>query len=114
MSSDGDRSRHERLAKNEALFRDVNERIEQAAERHSRSSDKYGFVCECSSDDCFELVHVTIDEYENVRTDPLRFMVLGGHEMPEIEEVVERHTGYSVVVKTGPEKDIVRDRDPRS
>ena len=114
MASDGDRSREESLAKNEALFRDINERIEQAAQRDGMSSEKYGFVCECASDDCFELIHITVGDYEHVRTDPVRFIVIEGHEAPEIEEIVERHAGYYIVAKTGPEQQIVKDADPRS
>ena len=114
VAPDGDRSREERLAKNEALFRDINERIEQAAQRDVPSSEKYGFVCECANEDCFELIHITVGDYEHLRTDPLRFMVIEGHEVPEIEDVVERHPGYYIVAKTGPEQQIVRDADPRS
>ncbi len=109
----GDRAREERLAKNETLFRDLNERIEQAAGRETEGGDKYGFVCECSHDDCFELVHMTIVEYERLRGNPLRFVVIAGHEIPEIEEVVERQPGYYFVKKTGSEQKIAADTDPR-
>lgn len=109
----GDRARQERLAKNEALFRDLNERIEQAAGRASSSSDRFGFVCECSNEDCFELAQMTIFEYERLRGNPLRFVVIAGHEMPEIEEIVERQPGYFFVKKTGPEAQIVNETDPR-
>ena len=113
MTSSGDRAREERLAKNEALFRDLNERIEQAAGRDTGGSDRFGFVCECSNEDCFELAHMTIYEYERLRGNPLRFVVITGHELPDIEEVVERQPDYLFVKKTGPEEEIAASSDPR-
>ena len=36
-----------------------------------------------------------------MREHPRRFLVAPGHEHPELERVVERHTGYLIVEKTG-------------
>ena len=59
--------REVRLARTEALFRDVNERIAETAQRFD--SDETQFVCECADPECTERVHATLDEYEQVRTD---------------------------------------------
>jgi len=87
----------ERAARNEALFREVNERIE---ELHERADDRTGtFVCECADDGCLERFDVPLATYEEVRNDPHLFVVAPGHELPEIERSVENGPGYVVVRK---------------
>jgi hypothetical protein len=107
-------AREERLARNEVLFRDVNERIEQAAAPHGSDPHVYEFLCECSNIDCSLRVRMTIAAYEGVRADPRCFVVAPGHELPEIEEVLYRTDEYQVVKKEGPAAHLVAERDPRS
>ena len=108
-------ARETRLARNETLFREVNERIEQAVERQSREdAHVYEFFCECSNTDCTLLLPLTIVEYEAVRSDPRQFIVAPGHELPEIETVVTRNRGYQIVLKAGEAAEFVTERDPRS
>lgn len=38
-----------RLARNEDVFREVNESINKAAENHGFDSHRYEFFCECST-----------------------------------------------------------------
>jgi hypothetical protein len=106
----------ERVARNEALFREVNENVQQLAERFSTPSDvPAGFVCECADDTCTARVDVPLEVYEQVRQDPRRFVVLPGHVLPEIERVVEEADRYVVVEKTTPTAvKIVERHDPRS
>jgi hypothetical protein len=108
-------SRETRLARNETLFREVNERIEQAVEHTSREDGHiYEFLCECSNSDCMLLLPLTIVEYEAVRSDPRQFIVAPGHELPEIEKIIALHRGYQVVQKSGDAAEFVAERDPRS
>jgi hypothetical protein len=108
-------SRETRLAKNETLFREVNERIEQAVGRlGSQDEHVYEFLCECSNSDCTLLLPLTIAEYEAVRSDSRQFIVATGHDLPEIEEVVARESDYQVVRKQGEAAEYVADRDPRN
>jgi hypothetical protein len=37
--------------------------------------------------------------FEAVRENPLRFLVVSGHEQPDAEFVIERHSGYLIVEK---------------
>ena len=107
-------ARETRLARNEALFRDVNERIEKAVERSSREdAHVYEFLCECSNADCTLLLPLTIAEYEAIRSDSRQFIVAPGHELPEIETVVARSRGYQVVLKAGEAAEFVVERDRR-
>ncbi|TMK40888.1 MAG: hypothetical protein E6G56_05700 [Actinobacteria bacterium] len=83
----------ERLARNEALFRKLNQA--QPAEPEG-SND---FYCECGDLLCTARVGLTLDEYLAVRSDRRRFLIVPGHQVDEVEQVVERHDGYWVVEK---------------
>lgn len=108
-------ARDARLARNETLFREVNERIEQAVGRMGRQDEHvYEFFCECSNADCTLLLPLTIADYEAVRSDPRQFIVALGHELPEIETVVARTADYQLVAKQGEAAEFVAERDPRS
>jgi hypothetical protein len=76
--------------------RRVNEAIEPGGEA---SPAQAIFVCECGYPDCNATVELSRAEYEEVRTDFDRFLVVPGHEIEEVDRVVERHPGYFVVVK---------------
>jgi hypothetical protein len=102
----------ERLARTEALFRDVNERIAESAEGFD--ADAADFVCECGEQACTERVSATLDEYERVRADGRRFLIRPGHENDRIERVVERRSRFAVVEKFQHRVvAIVRKLDPR-
>jgi hypothetical protein len=90
-------SEHERRALNEALFRDVNERIAESAERFD--ADKTEFVCECADPSCTERVPATLAEYERVREKPTTFLLAPGHDQPDIEQIVSRRPRFQVVDK---------------
>jgi hypothetical protein len=102
----------ERRARNEALFREVNERVQELT--GDDGSVLAGFVCECSRQGCTHLLQVTHAQYEAVRENPKRFLVLLGHEDAKVDRVVERHDGYLVVEKFGVASDLVIEEDPRS
>src|SRR5215207_1498101 len=111
-----------RQARNEALIREVNERIEQldkAAEatRIAPEETLFEFLCECGGDDgditCVEHVQMTIEEYEQVRSQDDRFAVYPGHEQEELEWVVARNERFLVVDKRPVAEPFVED-DPRA
>jgi hypothetical protein len=106
-------AREERLARNETLFRSVNENIEQSAASGQIDDHVFEFFCECSNLDCTLLLPMTLPEYEQVRADPRQFVVAPGHELPEIESVVAQKSGYQVVLKVGEAAEFVAERDPR-
>jgi hypothetical protein len=94
--------RSERVGVNEALFREVNERIDQLQEQLG-GGGSFEIVCECGDSACIERFTITNDAYEALRADDRRFAVVPGHELPDIERTVERHPRYLVVEKTDPE-----------
>jgi hypothetical protein len=109
-------SDQERRARNEALFREVNERVEEVSTRLSAlddESDVTGFVCECSGVNCTDLVKITYAQYEAVRSDPRRFLIRPGHEDLKVDRVVERHSEFTIVEKFGEASEVAIERDPR-
>jgi hypothetical protein len=107
-------AREERLARNETLFRAVNENIEKSARSGQIDEHTFEFFCECSNVDCTLLLPMTVGEYEQVRADPRQFVVAPGHELPEIEVVVTRKSEYQVVIKEGEAAEFVTEHDPRN
>jgi hypothetical protein len=99
-------AQEKRLALNEALFRDVNERIREISDTFGQKDATYDFLCECSDPMCAERVVLTPAEYEHVRADSTRFVVAKGHAMPEIESVVQQAKDHVVVEKEGAAADI--------
>jgi hypothetical protein len=84
-------------AHTEALFRDVNERIAESAQRFEADSTQ--FVCECADPNCTHRVEATIDEYEQVREDGATFMLAPGHAHADIERVVADRGRFHIVEK---------------
>lgn len=101
-----------RLARNEILFRETNEAIERGQWPGSPLK-QVRFRCECSHLDCGEAVEITLAEYEQVRSFPRRFLIVIGHEMPEIETVVSRAPGYLIVEKLDAAGQTAAANDPR-
>jgi hypothetical protein len=103
--------REERIARNEALFRVVNERVREV--RPEEGEERIGFLCECGDDACTEVISLTVEEYESVRSDPTLFVVVPGHEVTSVEAPLRRTDLYLVVKKNPEEAAIALDTDPR-
>jgi hypothetical protein len=79
------------------------------------ASDEAQFVCECGNDSCTEPIVVSLAEYERVRADGALFFVRPGHEIPDVESVVEERDAYSVVRKDpGDASELAEQTHPRS
>lgn len=91
----------QRAARNESLFREVNANIASLEERYGDSPGQPVYICECANAGCAEQLSVEPDVYRRVRAQPRWFLLVPGHEDPEIERVVERRPGYLIVEKTG-------------
>jgi hypothetical protein len=100
-------------ARTEALFRDVNEKIAETAERFDADSTQ--FVCECADAGCAHRLEASLDEYEDVRKDGATFMLAHGHAHADIERVVADRGRYQVVEKVQKKvRDTVLRLDPRA
>ena len=107
-------TRQARAARNEDLFRRLNERLHALAE-HARDATatatedpRERFVCECASAECSKVVELTGEEYTSVRAVGTRFIVFPdmSHVRRDLEDVVERHDRYWVVEKHGEAGDV--------
>jgi len=108
--------RLERKARNEALLREVNERIAELGEavRTWEPDATIDFVCECGTDGgCGERVRVPLAAYHRVRARDDLFVLRPGHETPEIERAVDRTADYVIVDKIPAVEHLVRE-DRRS
>jgi hypothetical protein len=108
-----DRAR--RVGLNEALFRQVNEQIESLSRDFRTEPRTLKVVCECARGDCTDQLQIPVREYERVRTDPRRYIIVPGHDLPEFESVVAGRDGYEVVEKEdSTAAALAEETDPRS
>jgi hypothetical protein len=106
------RDRAERTALTEAAFRIANDRMAAWEEASPDAAELY--FCECSRLECREKVALTRRAYEAVRAHPARFVVVHGHEVDDLETVVEVAPTHNVIEKPALVWDIVRGSDPRA
>lgn len=106
--------RERRLGLNEAMFREVNERVEGMNQTFASVTGSFDIFCECSQLSCTERITVPMDVYEDVRSDPTHFLLQAGHEDPTVETVVESYEVFVVVEKEGVEVErVAEETDPR-
>ena len=107
-----DDEREVRAARNESLFRSFNERLEQV--RQGVSDDEpTEYFCECAQRSCATMVALSPQEYEHVRSAGDRFLVIPEHMVPDVEQVLEKHSTYWIVEKLGVGSYVADALDPR-
>src|SRR3954451_12301622 len=102
----------ERAARNESVFSDANERIEERLEELSLSDDRSPFLCECENPLCTQPVRLTAEEYEAVRASPDRFIVATDHTI-EDADVITRSVEFQVIQKRVVEASVAARLDAR-
>lgn len=113
IPTDIDGSKAHKIAENEIIARDVNERIKKIHAGAADDEAQVHFVCECGNRDCSEQINLSAAEYEAVRAHPVRFITKPNHDMPGAEIVVAEHPGWIVVEKQGEPASVAREHDPR-
>lgn len=101
-----------RMAENEVMFREYNEntkkRFDELAEIAREEKDPLllvnaslplHFNCECSNENCRERIMLKPSTYEEIHKKRDHFIVLKGHEIPEIEKTINEGRDYLVVQK---------------
>jgi hypothetical protein len=107
--------RKRRIGENEALFRQINDKVEGLNRSLATLSTRMAVVCECGRQDCLERIDLAVEEYEHVRLDAACFVVKPGHVFPDVEDVVEERDRYWIVRKhEGDPARLARATDPRS
>jgi hypothetical protein len=105
--------RERRIGRNEEVFRRVNEQIEQVNEAFGSVAGTMTLVCECGDTSCIEQIELTPEEYEHLRSDATWFAIRPDHEIPDVEDVIERRDRYWVVKKhEGVPADVARGISP--
>jgi hypothetical protein len=103
----------ERIARNNATFRDANEHISAAAGIYGIDSP-VPFICECADARCSEIVRLTLEEYEEIRAHPRHFLQVPGHQdAAGAAQIVARRDGYVIVETLGRVGDIAEALDER-
>lgn len=106
--------RKRRVGLNEAVFREINERIEDLAAEFKSGDPRLDLICECGDASCVSRIEIGHKEYEELRSDATTFAVVSGHEILDVEEIVERHKTYDVVRKRASDaQKVVEATDPR-
>ena len=88
----------------QSRFRSSNQRLRSTTYGHRfETADRVPFVCECADPGCFEVVMLSLEEYDAMRAHPNRFLLAAGHEDAEAtdERIVEAENGYAIVEKLG-------------
>lgn len=109
--------REDRIIRNEALFRELNERVREIEETLTANgvaepTDFGECFCECGLDDCTAKIRLTTQEYERVRSNPLHFAIVPGHEIAGVERVIATNDRFFTVEKLRGERELVLS-DPR-
>jgi hypothetical protein len=104
-----DDARVRRLAANEAIARQVNEQVEELAQRWSTGGEPLEILCECSLGECTQRLHVPLADYNGVREHDARFMLADDHVVAGIEKRVGEVGDATVVEKLGPGRQVAED-----
>ena len=105
----------ERVARNDATFREANEGIRDAAQAYD-VQESIPFICECADPNCRELVQLSLASYEQIRQNSRHFLNVPGHDASAggWAKVVEHHANYVIVEKVGRAGEITEELDPRA
>jgi len=113
--SDDPEVRHVRLAENQVLYRNVNERIEDVNHAFDAvAAIDSEWICECADTSCITRVSASLAEYEAARANSRTFIVAPGHVFPEVERVVQGNERFTVVEKIGAAAEVAEQNYPRT
>jgi hypothetical protein len=84
----------ERIVQTEVFFRAINDEIAALD-----GTETMLYLCECGNPACAEGIPLPPGAIAQLRSSPGHFVVLSGHEIADVESVVDRSDGY-VIVRT--------------
>lgn len=82
-------------------------------ERHDGDGPEE-YCCECAQLECDVTVSLTAEEYEALRSDPTHFVVRSGHEVKDVERVLEDRGSYAIIEKCDEVAALMARTDPRT
>src|SRR3954454_12633293 len=89
--------REARAARNQSLFRAIDEKLTALNEAFVSLTQTLTIACECADTNCIAMIDVEPDAYAAVRKEPRHFIVRRGHVYPDVEVVVDEAPEYVVV-----------------
>jgi hypothetical protein len=92
-------SREERMVQTEYFFRGVNEVIARTG-----GSNGSTFLCECANPHCNDTFDMTAHDLRTLHSVPGDYVVMPGHDIPDLEEVVRQQNGYAIVRNARPHR----------
>jgi hypothetical protein len=105
--------RERRIGENEAIFRAANERMADWEER-DRVEALELYFCECADPTCTQKVRLSGSDYERGRSEPTQFFLVPGHQVADVETVLESHPDWVLVEKVEADaRDVAEETDPR-
>jgi hypothetical protein len=99
MESIGTEERQVRAARNQSMFRQLNEKLRDVEDALATVTEQLVIACECADTTCVAMLDISTNDYKAVRSNPRWFVVLLGHVYPEVESVIREDDGYVVVEK---------------
>ena len=103
----------ERAARNEVLFREANEKL-SAKRKELDLGGETPYLCECGDPGCTELVRLSFEQYEHVRSHAGWFLIAPGHDAGEARVVEDGGGGYAIIEKSGVAGKIAEEENPRA
>src|SRR6266540_6878247 len=104
----GDAERELRAAQSQMMFRSVNDRIKELADQRVSPGQELDFACECADDRCVEKIPLSALQFLAIESDENQFIVLRGHDVPEVEDVIAERDGFLIVSKRGAGAEFVK------
>lgn len=106
MEHDAQHEREVRAARNQSMFRAVNEKLRDLNEQFATMTDDFVVACECADANCVQTLTISADDYMSVRANPRTFVVLPGHVYPDVEDVISEAESYVIVEKLAAAADV--------
>jgi len=82
----------------ENVFRNANESMATKA-RELRLEPSIPFLCECSNKRCFARISLTLEEYDEARAAPQRYLTVSGHTVEGAALVIADDERFALVEK---------------
>lgn len=89
-------ARETRIVQTEEFYRQINDTIAKNGKRDGKA-----YMCECANPYCNATMDVSTEDIEVLHSVPGYYIILPGHEIPDVEHVVSTTEKYAIVGKDG-------------
>jgi hypothetical protein len=98
-----DKASKQYLVETEVIFRGANQdAAEFIAEGEGiKTATTVPFYCECSNTECRQRIRLTPQVYATSHKNKRQFIIKEGHDIPEVEKIIEQNKDYHIIEKYG-------------